>query len=117
MIVGVGTTIINYGVYFLCNVLGGHYLFSNTVAWAAAITFSYFVNGSWVYQSTSHRSWREAMAFVSSRVFSLGLETVLLFFFVNLWGVGQYLSKILVSIVVVIINYWTGLLVYKKGRS
>lgn len=95
--------------------MGSYYILSNTLAWIVAVIFAYFANGSWVYQSTSQRGWIEAGAFVASRLFSLGLETFLLLILVDFLSVGANLSKILVSVLVVIVNYWTGLLVYRKG--
>lgn len=115
LIVGCCTTLINYVLYFLLNVVDIPYIISNVLAWAGAVVFAYFANGAWVYQATSRRSIREAAAFVASRVFSLGLETVLLALMVEMVGCGEYVAKIIVGVVVVVVNYLTGLLVYKKG--
>ena len=116
LIVGIGTTVINYLMYFLLNALGLYYIWSNILAWVGAVAFAYFANGSWVYRSTSHRGIREAASFVLSRVFSLGVETVLLFVMVDLAGIGQNWAKIVVAVEVVVLNYLTGLLVYKRGH-
>jgi len=57
------------------------YLFSNTVAFIAAVIFAYVVNKLFVFEQ---KSWeprlvvREAATFVSTRVFTLVLETGLL---------------------------------------
>lgn len=115
LIVGCMTTLINYVLYFLLNFIGVHYILGNVLAWAGAVAFAYFANGAWVYRSTSQRSIREATAFVLSRLFSLGLETVCLAVMVEWAGMGEYLSKIIVGVIVVVVNYLTGLLVYKKG--
>lgn len=114
LIVGCCTTLVNYVLYFLLGFLGMYYIASNVLAWAGAVAFAYFANAAWVYKSTSRRSIREAAAFVLSRVFSLGLETVLLALMVEMMGLGEYVSKIVVGVVVVVVNYLTGLLVYKK---
>lgn len=116
LIVGVWTTVINYVIYFALNALGLYYIASNILAWVGAVAFAYFANGAWVYRSTAHRGVREASAFVMSRVFSLGVETVLLFVMVELLSIGQNWAKIVVAVVVVVLNYLTGLLVYKKRR-
>lgn len=116
LIVGVCTTVINYIIYFALNALGLYYIASNILAWVGAVAFAYFANGSWVYRSTAHRGLREASAFVMSRVFSLGVETALLFVMVELLAIGQNWAKIVVAVVVVVLNYLTGLLVYKKRR-
>lgn len=116
LVVGVGTTLVNYVLYFILVLLDANFLFANVLAWVAAVTFSYFANGAWVYQSTSRRGIREALAFAISRVFSLLLETAMLFVMVNLLGVGEIIAKLLAAVVVVVVNYLTGLLVYKGGR-
>lgn len=116
LIVGVCTTVINYVIYFAFNALGLYYIASNILAWVGAVAFAYFANGSWVYRSTAHRGLREAVAFVMSRVFSLGVETALLFVMVELLAIGQNWAKIVVAVVVVVLNYLTGLLVYKRKR-
>lgn len=102
-------------IYFALNYCQVFYVASNVLAWIGAVTFSYFANGAWVYRSTSRRGLREATAFVLSRLFSLALESLLLILSVEMLGVGQNLAKILVAVVVVVVNYLTGLLVYKRG--
>lgn len=119
LVVGVMTTLINYVVYaLLAECISVHYIASNVIAWVAAVAFSYFANGRWVYRSTSRRGWKEAGAFVLSRLFSLGLETVLLLLLVDLLTMNKMAAKLLVAVVVVVVNYLTGLLVFKrKGRT
>lgn len=117
LVVGVCTTAINYIIYFALNGLGVYYIVSNVLAWTGAVAFAYFANGTWVYRSTSRRGLKEAAAFVASRLFSLGLETLLLFFMVELGRVDQNLAKILVAVVTVVVNYFTGKLVYKGKKG
>jgi len=114
LIVGVCTTAINYAVYFLLTHLGVFYILANILAWVIAVTFSYFANGAWVYSASSSRSWHEAGAFFLSRLFSLGLETVLLFLLVQQFGAGRNIAKIAVNVLIIVVNYLTGLLVYRK---
>ncbi|NBI10050.1 GtrA family protein [Colidextribacter sp. OB.20] len=114
LVVGVITTIINYAVYlFFTDVVNIHYIASNIIAWVAAVAFAYFANGKWVYCSTSRRSVKEAFSFVLSRLFSLGLETVCLFLLVDLLHVNQRIAKLLMQVMVTVVNYLTGLLVFK----
>lgn len=117
LVVGVMTTIINYVIYaLLTGGLSVHYAVSNVIAWVAAVAFSYFANGKWVYRSTARRGWREAGEFVLSRLFSLGLETVLLMLLVDLLHMDKLAAKLLVAVVVVVVNYLTGLLVFKRKK-
>ena len=116
-VVGVMTTVINYIIYVLLTEgISLHYAASNVIAWAAAVAFSYFANGKWVYRSTGRRGWREAGEFVLSRLFSLGLETVLLLLLVDLLHADKLIAKLLVAVVVVVVNYLTGLLVFKRKK-
>ncbi len=117
LVVGVCTTAINYIIYFALNGLGVYYIVSNVLAWTGAVAFAYFANGTWVYRSTSRRGVREAAAFVVSRLFSLGLETLLLLLMVELGRVEQNLAKLLVAVVTVVVNYFTGKLVYKGKKG
>ena len=115
---GVMTTLVNYLVYgVLTNATSLHYIASNVAAWVAAVTFSYFANGKWVYCSTSSRSVKEAFSFAFSRLFSLGLETLLLFLLVDFLLVDEMVAKLLVAVLVVIVNYFTGLLVFKRKKG
>ena len=117
LVVGVMTTLINYVIYaLLTGGLSVHYAVSNVIAWVAAVAFSYFANGKWVYCSTARRGWREAGEFVLSRLFSLGLETVLLMLLVDLLHMDKLAAKLLVAVVVVVVNYLTGLLVFKRKK-
>ncbi|MDE6456964.1 MAG: GtrA family protein, partial [Dysosmobacter sp.] len=63
------------------------------------------------------RGWREAGEFALSRLFSLGLETVLLVLMVNLLSMNALAAKLLVAVVVVVVNYLTGLLVFNRKRG
>ena len=110
LIVGGCTTLVNYAVFFL------YYQLSNVLAWVCAVIFAYFANGRWVYRSVARRGWREAGSFALSRLFSLGLESLLLHLLVDLAQVHQLAAKLLVAVVVVVVNYITGRIVYlRKG--
>lgn len=116
LVVGVCTTLINYVIYaVLTEGVRLHYIASNVIGWVAAVAFSYFANGKWVYQSTARRGWREAGEFVFSRLFSFGLETALLFLLVDQLRADKLIAKLAVAVIVVIVNYLTGLLVFKGG--
>ena len=118
LVVGVCTTVINYVIYaLLTEGIHVHYIASNVIGWIAAVTFSYFANGKWVYRSTARRGWREAGEFVFSRLFSLGLETLLLFLLVDLMQMDKLIAKLAVAVIVVIVNYLTGLLVFKRKKG
>ena len=82
--------------------------------------FAYFTNKLFVFRSTDW-AWRVALRelwqMVASRLFSLGLETVCLYLLVSLLHMDQMVAKLLVAVLVVVVNYLTGLLVFKRGRK
>ena len=115
LVVGCLTTLINYAVYAVFTYgLHVHYIAGNVIAWVVAVAFAYFANGRWVYRSTARRGWKEAFSFVLSRLFSRGLETLLLLVRVDRLQIDELAAKIPVAVLVVVVNYLTGLLVFKR---
>lgn len=117
LIVGGCTTLVNYLIYtpliFLFPFFKENYQLANALAWAGAVAFAYFANGAFVYSSTAKRGVREAGAFVLSRVFSLVLEALLLALMVELLHLDKLISKLVVSVVTIVVNYLTGKLVFQ----
>ena len=120
---GVMTTVVNYVTYFLLTEgLRVYYLTSNVIAWAVSVLFAYFVNKLYVFQS---RDWawqvalRELWQMAASRLLTLGLETIILWFFVDTLhcgdtviqltaGIsihGDAIVKLAANVVVVVVNY------------
>ena len=106
---GGGTTIVNFGVYFLfTRVIVLDFVIANIVAWAASVLFAFFVNKILVFHSQSwklDRLFPEFVKFVGARVFSGIMETALLWLSVDILLLDDRLMKILVSILVVVSNY------------
>lgn len=102
------TTVVNYVSYAaLTELLRVHYLASNMVAWVISVLFAYFVNKLFVFQS---RQWgrqalRELWQMAASRLFSLGLEMAILWFFVDTLHCSHQIVKLAANVVVVIVNY------------
>ena len=125
IIFGVLTTLVNFVAFYLFNdLMKIHYFWANAMAWLAAVIFAFVTNKLWVFQS---KSWAgnvllpELGKFLSSRVatgvfemvavpalVALGLNQTIL-------GIEGMVSKVLVSVVVVILNYiLSKLFVFKK---
>lgn len=116
---GVLTTIVNYLVYLpLYNLLGISAAVSNIMAWVAAVVFAYVTNKPFVFKS---HDWSmktvlpELGKFVGCRAASGGLETALVFLTVDVCGWDGNLWKLIISVLVVILNYVSSkLLVFRK---
>ncbi len=97
---------------------GSDYLDANFIAWVAGVVFAFVTNKLWVFES---KSWRPAVAgrefagFVGARVFSFAVETVMMFVMVSLLSFNEFVAKIVVGVVVIIINYvFSKLLIFKN---
>lgn len=116
---GVLTTIVNYLVYLpLYNLLGISAAVSNMIAWVAAVAFAYVTNKPFVFKS---HDWSmqtvlpELGKFVSCRAASGAMETALVFLTVDVCGWDGNIWKLIISVVVVILNYVSSkLLVFRK---
>lgn len=119
LVFGVLTTVVNYLVYLpVYNMLGLSAALSNAIAWVAAVAFAYLTNKPFVFKS---HDWSaktvipELTKFVSCRVASGVMETIILFLSVDLMHWNGNLWKLATSVLVVILNYFASkLLVFKK---
>lgn len=116
---GVGTTVINYGCYQLFNkVFGIHYLIANTIAWVLSVLFAFATNKAFVFHSKSW-AWRvvlrELWQMVAARLFTLGLETAILWVFVDMLRYNDSIVKLLANVVVILVNYvLSKFIIFKK---
>ena len=119
LIFGVLTTVVNYLVYLpVYNLLGLSAALSNAIAWAVAVAFAYLTNKPFVFKS---HDWSmktvvpELTKFVSCRVASGAMETLIIFLTVDVMGWNGNIWKLVTSVLVVILNYFgSKLLVFTK---
>lgn len=97
---------------------GSEYLDANFIAWVAGVVFAFVTNKLWVFES---KSWKPAVAgkeftgFVGARIFSFIVETIMMFVMVSLLTWNDFVAKIIVGVVVIVINYiFSKLLIFKK---
>ncbi len=140
LIFGVLTTVVSWGTYTLfVNGCKMSVFWANFVSWVCAVTFAYITNKLWVFNS---KSWevrfviKEAISFFASRGATGVIEIVCVpllvktsfdNLFYNLFekmGVGVKIlftdgiySKIVVSFIIVILNYvFSKLIVFKNKK-
>ena len=114
------TTVVNYAIYYPLTLLGVSYKYSNIIAWVVAVVFAYFTNKLFVFESKSFAAniWiKEFIFFAAARIISLALEEGFLILTVEAFGASELIMKILVSIIVVIVNYFfSKLLIFKRSK-
>ncbi len=115
IIFGGATTFVNWIVYgLMVGVFETSMNVGNVVAWFVAVVFAYVTNKIWVFESVD---WsipiimKEGASFFGSRIisgaFEIGMFPVLVHLGMEqrLFGIDGFLAKILLSVVVIVLNY------------
>lgn len=88
---------------------------ANIVSWIAAVTFAYFTNRKFVFESTNTNKLKEAAAFYGSRIVTLLMDMGCMFLMVTLFGINDKIAKLVVQVIVTIGNYiLSKFLVFRK---
>ena len=111
LIVGVLTTVVRLGVYYMCVSTfltpksAVQLQLANIFSWVAAVTFAYIMSRFFVFQSKRKNWIRESLSFYSSRVLTLFMDMSIMFVMVTLCGLNDKLAKLVVQVVVTVVNY------------
>lgn len=115
------TTLVNFLVYFpLYNWVEMSGTLSNVIAWSIAVIFAFFTNKPFVFKSydwSSKTVIPEFAKFISCRIGSGLMETAAIWLFVDLLMWNGNGVKIIVSILVVILNYISSKWLVFKGSN
>lgn len=119
LIFGGLTTVVSFVVYYAILWAGMHYLAAQVISWAAAVAFAFVVNKLFVFEDRDNSPralLRQIGQFVSVRIASGVLETVLLWLLVDVILISENIAKIPVAVLTVIINYIASkLLIFRKN--
>ena len=120
LVFGALTTIVNFAVYFpLYNFTILPIVISNALAWIAAALFAFITNKRFVFNSKSFSVeviLPEFLKFIGCRVVSFVLETVCLYITVEIFLWNGNIWKLLISVLVIILNYiGSKLFVFRKS--
>lgn len=111
LIVGVLTTAVSLAVYygFVLTVLNPDIAWqlqaANVLSWIAAVTFAYFTNRKYVFESENQNRAKEAAAFCGSRLTTLLMDMICMFLLVTVLGLNDKIAKLAVQVIIVIANY------------
>jgi len=118
LIFGVLTTVVNYVVFEICQLIHIHYLIGTVIAWALAVAFAYITNKLFVFES---KSWKkeiikkELTSFVACRVLSGLFDLGFMAFAVEILFMNKSIAKLVSNVFVVIANYlFSKLFIFKK---
>lgn len=141
IVFGVLTTVVSWGTYTLfVNIAGLPVFWSNMLSWVCAIVFAFVTNKLWVFES---KSWdikvllKEIITFVASRGVTGVVEIVAVPLLVKtsfdelFYNIFEHLgvtikvlftdgiySKIVISFIIVVLNYvFSKLIVFKRKKD
>ncbi len=103
-IVGILTTVISLLSYKLLLMLGMHYMIATSISSGLAILFAYITNRKYVFESRNNIL-QESIKFFVARILIFQLETFALFIAVSRYGYNEFYSKVIVTIIVILLNY------------
>lgn len=121
LIFGVLTTLVNWVVYAAMVKVHIDYRIATAAAWAVSVLFAFIVNKIFVFQSYNLRPayvMKEITSFVACRAVSGVMEMVFMIVMVSWIHMDEYISKIAVSVIVVIVNYiFSKLFIFRKSEE
>ncbi|SFH91204.1 Putative flippase GtrA (transmembrane translocase of bactoprenol-linked glucose) [Tindallia magadiensis] len=120
IIFGVITTVVNLVVFRIFLEVGLHYTVSATIAFVIAVLTAYYTNKTWVFGSRTKGVkdvWKELISFFSARIFTYFVDIAGLLLLVEGLEQEPFLSKLLMNIVVVVLNYILSRWVVFKARQ
>lgn len=112
------TTLLNLLLYWLLIKLGIDYTISNIITLIVIKTLCYFVNKIFVFKTKCKNKKdlsKEVIKYILSRLFTMALDYFGVILFVEVFRIDKIISKAIVLVLVVIINYFLcKKYVYKK---
>lgn len=135
LVFGVLTTVVNFVVFWLCGKIQASetvlaqigtfsltwvYL-SNAIAWVSSVLFAFITNKLFVFESKAKGAsaiTKELASFFGARILSFVLFDVAMFaLLLEVFGINEYIVKIINSVFIVIFNYVASKLVVFRQKK
>ena len=98
--------IIDYTLLFLfAEIIGLYYLTSVALAYAIAHSIYFVINKKWVFKGTKEKATKAYTLFILSGLASIFLTTFLVGILTEVFGLFYFISRIIVSIIVGLLNF------------
>ena len=105
-IFGVLTTVVNIVTFYVLYDIGHLYLIlANVIAWFVSVLFAYITNRKYVFKTKNDDISKEIALFFGARIFSLVVDTVIIYIGIDIMHLDALFIKILSNIVVIVLNY------------
>lgn len=123
LIVGGLTTAVSLGTYYICVLLfldpesPLQLQIANVISWIAAVTFAYFSNRRYVFESENPDILKEALAFYLARVSTLLMDMFFMFLLVTVLSMSDKIAKLIVQVIVMAANYVLSKFLVFRGKD
>ena len=112
------TTLVNIAAFMILRFFHIGTYFSNGIAWFLSVIFAFITNKLFVFESRGKgfkKAFQEGISFFGFRVLSLLFDMGIMYILIDLLSCGDFISKLVANIVVIIINYiFSKLFIFKK---
>lgn len=120
LIFGLLTFAVSMVTYYLSRLIFD-YVVSNIISWILAVLFAYITNKLFVFESKTNNLKEiinEFIKFIGGRIFTLILETLILYLMVDLMHINDMIVKLIAQVIVIITNYiLSKLIIFKKSKN
>ena len=120
LVFGVLTTVINVITYHISyEILHIANIASTVIAWVVAVTFAYFTNKLYVFESkrTGSGAVKEAINFFACRIGTGVLEIGIMYVFVDMLMFNGTIMKLITNFIVIVVNYIASkLIIFKEDK-
>ena len=118
VVVGGLTTLVSVASYWAFRFIIKNYIILSIISWILAVTFAYVTNRKFVFESKSKKIVEEVTKFFTYRLITLGLEVSLMALFVSVLNINDMLSKVILQVVVLVLNYvFSKLFIFKEDKK
>ncbi|MPM56047.1 hypothetical protein SDC9_102846 [bioreactor metagenome] len=108
-LVGVTNTALSYGIYALILWLGGHYILASVVSFVISVAWSFLLNNRFVFRKATGEArvwWKTLLkTYLSYGVTGLLLANALLYLWIDVFGVSQYIAFLLNLVITIPTNF------------
>lgn len=119
LIFGFLSFVVSMVTYYLSRLVFD-YVVSNIISWVIAVLFAYTTNKLFVFESKTNDMKalvKEFIKFIGGRVFTLILETLILYLMVDLMHINDLIVKMIAQVVVILTNYVLSKLIIFKNQK
>ncbi len=113
--------LVNVISYSLCRFIGIDIFVSNLISWIVSVLFMYITNKLFVFKSKTNTKlelFKEFISFVFARIFTLVVETGILYLGSKVLNINDIIVKVIAQVVIIILNYiLSKLWIFKKDKK